>query len=476
MSIFNQTEKIDILLLQPPKIIDKTFNIRGTEIPLSLAYLAAFLEREKVNAEILDMAVYKDSWKLLEEFVRKLKPDFVGITAFTVDIVMANEVAKRVKEFNKNITTIIGGIHASALPKETMEEFPNFDYLIYGEGERTLLELIVNLQNSKGVEDIKGIGYRINGSVTITPPRPVVESLDDLPFPARHKLDLVKYVPMEPNYLQLPSTGILGSRGCPYSCTFCSKGVWGRKTRMRSATNIINEIEYCMDTYNIKDFRFYDDSVTWSYKRLEEFCNTIVEKKLDISWNCFSRVDLVNDNILRLMKMAGCYNIKYGVEAGTEKSLNTIKKGATLEQAREAIKLTRKYGIESKASFMIGIPGEDVEDVKQTINFAKELSPDFASFAIIKPLPGSKMFNEARKNNEILHTRWQEYLISGSVVMAVGIPSHKLDELLLYATRSFYFRIEYLIQRMRMILRNPKFLKRDIKGLLTAIRILVFRK
>lgn len=476
MNIFNQTKKIDILLLQPPKIIDKTFNIRGTEIPLSLAYLAAYLEREKVSAEILDMAIYKDSWKLLEEFIRNLKPDFVGITAFTVDIAMANEVARRVKELDKNIVTVIGGIHASSLPKETMEEFPNLDYLIYGEGERTLVELITNLQNSKSVKDIKGICYRTNGSVTITPPRPVVEPLDVLPFPARHKLDLFKYVPMEPNYLQLPSTGILGSRGCPYACTFCSKGVWGRKTRMRSAANIISEIEYCINTYNIKDFRFYDDSVTWSYKRLEEFCNAIIKKKWDISWNCFSRVDLVNDDILKLMKEAGCYNIKYGVEAGTEKSLNAIKKGATLEQARKAIKLTRKYGIESKASFMIGIPGENIEDVKQTINFAKELSPDFVSFAIIKPFPGSKMFNEARKHNEILHTRWQEYLLSGSAVIDVGIPSHKLDELLLCAMRSFYFRIGYFVQHMRMILRNPKFLKRDIKGFLTAIRILVFHK
>jgi radical SAM superfamily enzyme YgiQ (UPF0313 family) len=239
----------------------------------------------------------------------------------------------------------------------------------------------------------------------------------------------------------LPSTGIIASRGCPYQCHYCSKGVWGSTIRFRSPRHVIQEIEHCIDRYAIHDFRFYDDALTLPNWDLKGLCEGIIKKKLDISWNCYSRVNNINLDILRIMKEAGCYHIKYGIEFGTEKALKLANKKASLEQARAAVSLTKKVGIECKASFILGIPGEDVQDCQKTVAFALDISPDLASFYPFDLFPGSKFYEDAQGGKA-----------AGAATM---LDRHITEQLVSQAYRSFYFRPAYLLQRFKRFVRYP---------------------
>jgi radical SAM superfamily enzyme YgiQ (UPF0313 family) len=241
--------------------------------------------------------------------------------------------------------------------------------------------------------------------------------------------------------MTLPSTGIVTGRGCPYHCRFCYKGVWGKLVRHRSANNIILEIEHCIDKYGIHDFRFYDDVFTIPKSRLINFCNKVLDKGIKIHWNCWSRVDIIDTELLKLMKQAGCYHIKYGIEFGTEKALKLAKKGITLDMSRKAVFLTKAIGLECKASFVLGIPGETIEDVRKTIDFAVELSPDLASFFAYYPIPGSVFYEDIKK---------------GLVSEGDGMLTNKERESLeAEALRTFYFRLNYVVQRAKKLIKNP---------------------
>jgi anaerobic magnesium-protoporphyrin IX monomethyl ester cyclase len=463
-------DKLDILLIRPKRLEDKFYAI-GMDIPLGLAYLSAYLKKDKFRVSIFDMSVERNAGTKLISLIKQYNPAAVGITAFTQEIGAAFEAAREIKESGSKAAVIIGGIHASALPVETLKEFSVFDYLVYGEGEETLSSLMKFLIYGGDVRKIQGLCFRDGKDVIMNEPRKLFDDLDKLPFPDRDALCLSKYIPNEANYMRLPTTGILSTRGCPFGCNFCSKGIFGRRVRMRTADNMVDEIRRCRSRYGIKDFRFFDDNISLSRERLKKFCSIIEEKKLDISWNCYSRVDLVDSGILRMMKKAGCYHIKYGIEVGTEKALKLINKGTTLKQAEEAVRLTKRHGIECKASFMLGIPGEDMNDVEKTIEFSRKLSPDFVSFTILKPLPGSQIYKEALANGTLLHREWSKYKKSGTPVMDIGISDALLNKKLDNAMKYFYFRPYYIWQRLKFLARNPGFIKRDIKGFMTALRV-----
>jgi anaerobic magnesium-protoporphyrin IX monomethyl ester cyclase len=284
--------------------------------------------------------------------------------------------------------------------------------------------------------------WREGDSIRRNKPAPHIKDLDSLPMPNRDGLDWNRYVPSPGtgNYMQLPSSGILASRGCPYNCNYCSKGVFHRTIRFRSPEHVIREIEFCIERYGIRDFRFYDDVLTYSKWDLQRFCELLLSKNLNITWNCYSRVNFITMDKLQMMKRAGCYHIKYGIEFGTEKSLKTANKQATLEQAREAVRLTKEAGIECKGNFILGIPGETVEDCEATIRFARELSPDLVSFYPYDAFPGTHFFivmDEGGNSGELLSREQTEALASKAYL-------------------SFYVRPAYMLQRARRIYLHPK--------------------
>ncbi len=458
MPILNFDSQTEVLLVQPEygEEVKKRIFQPGMEFPYNLTCLSSFLEKEGISNEIFDLRIHKRPDTLLTEVLQKLKPRVVGITSVTSGINNAAKIAKTIKDVDKNIITVIGGCHASALPDETLINYPHFDYLVHGEGEIVFTNLInaARISNKK-IENLKGIAFRKDGIIKVNPREKRVSNLDELPFPARHKVDINKYVPNPAtrNYWRLPTTGLSVGRGCPYQCLFCYKGVWGNSVYFRSSDHVLLEIKNCIERFGTHDFRFYDDVLTFPRWDIKGFSRKIIESGIDVKWSCWSRANDVDYETLVLMKKAGCYHIKYGIEFGTEKALKLSRKGITLEQSRKAIKITKEIGIECKGSFIFGIPGETVEDCRRTLEFALELSPDFATFYAYDCIPGSKFYKQA---------------ISG-LSNEPALPRETTEKLVSKAYRRFYFRPAFLLQRIKCLIRNPQ---REIRAIFNGVKMM----
>ncbi|MFH1563728.1 MAG: radical SAM protein [Nitrospirota bacterium] len=452
MKILSKPSKIEVLLVHP--LPDYTIPGRYTTTPLGLCCLAGYLENKGISTEILDMQIYSHPYKLLVQILSQRRPRIVGVPSYSPNLHIAYEIVRRIKQLDSKIITVVGGPQASALPEETMYNCKDIDYLIYGEGEVTLYELAYNLIHDKDVKEIKGTAMRIDNRLRINPPRKLIQDIDSLPFPAREKLDLKRYRPGPVQCLRFPTTAMFTTRGCPFKCTFCSSHlIWGDSVRMMSTERVFQEVVHCMEKHGIRDFYFVDDTFTLSRSRIVQLCNLFINNRLDISWSCFSRVDTVDYELLCLMKEAGCFRIQYGVEAGTESSLKTICKGTSLQQAEDAILWTKKAGIEILTDFMLGLPGETIEDMKKTIAFAKKLNPDWALFRRCYPLPGSKMFDGLKDNARPLSTYGWANLLRRAYI-------------------SFYFSLPWIWQEIRKIFKSPR---REIEILWNAIPIFLKR-
>ncbi len=431
-----------VLLIQPPQgeFVRQRIFQPGVEVPLNLLCLAGYLEREGIPCSLLDLRVEADPDRALREAVSGIRPVLAGISSLTSELDNAKRAATLVKEISPGAATVVGGHHFSSLPEATLADHADFDFAVRGEGERPLADLARALRDGREPSGIPGLTRRRDGQVEASPPGPLIPDLDDLPFPDRRRVRLDRYVPSPAtgNYLRLPTTGIIAGRGCPFNCAYCSKGVWGTSVRYRSAENVIAEMESCIEDFGIRDFRFFDDSLASARFGLERFCGLILEKGLDVSWNCYSRAGDVREGLLGLMKRAGCYHIKYGIEFGTESSLRRARKKSTLDEARTAVALTKKAGIEAKASFIFGIPGETETDCEQTLTFAVELSPDLAAFYPFDLFPGSRFFEMDR---------------DGSA--PPSLDRETTERLTQQAYKRFYFRPAYVVQRLRRIGRAP---------------------
>lgn len=463
-----------VLFIRPPSSSSLDFggsikkDYGGHEIELGMLYIASFLEAQGVEVSFLDMSLYDNSDGRLIDLLKSKRFDFVGLTAYTNFITSANAVAGLVKK-HSDAKVVIGGPHASALPIETLERFKNFDYAVYGEGEKAFLDLL----SKSSLSEVNGLVWKNGKNIIKNPPQSPIEDLDSLPFPARHLLDLKRYTPPVGNYRTLPSTAILSSRGCPYQCTYCSRTGSRIKNnvRFRSVKSIIKEIRHCINKWGIYDFRFYDDTFVIPKKRLMDFCRALIRNKIMISWNCYSRVDTIDLEMLRLMKKAGCYHIKYGVEFGTNKWLLKTKKNTTLDQARKAIRNTKKVGIAAKASFMIGMPGETLKEIKKTINFAKELNPTYLTFGIFTPLPGSDLFDETKENGTLLTFNYDSYFNKSERLLSSQADLSILNRLIKKAYKTAYFNPKFILHRLVHLARNPSFY--EMKSLFSGILILI---
>jgi len=453
-------KSIKIALINPPQRTD------FPQPPLGIAYVAATLEKAGNKVEIIDSSALKLNVDETVKMVIDNGFEFVGITVMTPTLGSAVEVARGIKEKNKSIFIFMGGAHVTALPVKTLENFPEIDVVVIGEGEVTTPILI---ENKEKLKDVLGIAYRKNGKIVVTPSRPIIKNLDDLPLPAYHLLPINKYRPYPPHGKKLPYMAIMTSRGCPFRCTFCSKPVHGKLYRAKSPKAIIKEIKYIKENYKIKEILFYDDSFTLDRQRIIELCDEMIKNKINIPWSCETRVNLVDKELLSKMKDAGCYIISYGVESGNQEILNNIKKDITLEQIKNAFKLTREAGIAIVSYFMLGCPGETKQTMKQTIEFAKELDANFAQFSICTPFPGTEIADLIDKKDEI---DWNKlsYVSNRSesipVVLSKNLNEEQLKKYYNNAYKEFYLRPSFII---KTILRTRSI--DDIKVNLNGIRM-----
>lgn len=412
-----------IIFVSPPSEKGK-YEHEHLFIPkIGIAYMAAFLEKEGIDCSIIDAKFEKLSHEDVISRLEKEVPDIVGISAMTSEIFSAAKVAEEVKKRFPKCITIIGGAHATSIPNETLMEFKDFDILVTGEGEITFLDLIRTIEDNKPLDSVKGILYRKNGKINVSPSRDWIQDLDSLPFPAWHKYPKIP-----------PFFYVLSTRGCPYNCAFCMT-ILGKKHRKRSPENVVDEIEWLIDTYKVEEINFLDETFTLDRERSLRLLNMIIERGLHkkMKWIAQTRVDRVDEDIFMKLKEAGCFKIEFGVESGNQKILNTIKKGIKLERVEEAVRLAKKAGLKVGCSFIIGHPYETKETAQDTIDFIVKLNPDIISLGIMVPHPGTKVYEMAKKgegNYRLTSDDWREFVkFGGSGLELENLSRHEMEKL-----------------------------------------------
>jgi len=458
---------MSILLINPPRAIGKG-NIWGKIDPilppLGLAYIASYLEQQGHKACILDLQAEPMDAPQLKSYIRKISPEFIGIGSTTVEIESALSLARLARESLPGAKIVLGGVHPSVMPDEVLSN-PQVDFVVRGEGEQTLYELVSNRNN---VPQICGLSYKENTGIVHNPPRPVIEDLDTMPMPAYHLLPMDKYRPSLGNYKRLPAASMIATRGCPGRCTFCYTGIFGKKIRTRSAGKLLEEIKLLQKDYGIKEISFYDDTFTAFKENVASFCAGIIKEKIDISWSCMSRVDFVDREILRLMGQAGCHQIGYGLESASEEILNNINKPLSQALAKETVKLTQQAGIDVRAMFMLGNPGETEQTIRQTINFALEIDPDLVIFNIATPFPGTQMYNWAKDNGYLPDTDWGSFDLANAVMRLPTVSAGQIRHYYNLAYRRFYLRPLYLWKRLCRI-RTLVDMEKNIRSLVSIL-------
>ncbi|RJP31908.1 MAG: radical SAM protein [Phycisphaerales bacterium] len=439
--------RLDALLINPPWLT-KDGNIwhgvRSTSPPLGLLYVAAYAESHGVGVEVLDVDAEAFTMADIEARIADRRPRFVGITAVTAQITSARQIARTVKDVSPDSKVVIGGIHATAMPDDVMRD-ANVDYVIRGEGEQPFHALV----SGQPAASIAGLTWR--GRNPLQPVEhnreaPPIEDLDSIPSPAYHLIKFERYHPAVGSYRRLPSINMTMTRGCPGKCTFCNSAETALRTR--SAESVVDEIQRLQATYGIREVNFYDDTFTIYKQNVARFCDLIVERKIDLTWSCFARTDCVSPKLLAKMKKAGCHQILFGLESADPAILETIRKPIDLDLTRKAVKMCQQAGIAVRAAFMFGNPGETIESMRRTIDFAKSLDPDIAIFNVTTPYPGTQMFNWAYENGYLRTLDWRDYDLANAVLDLPTVSREDINQMYKIAHREFYFRPSYLIKRL----------------------------
>ena len=461
-----------VLLLQPPTehmvlgnnpaIIDEE---RGYNPPLGILYIAGYLEAHTGHeVMVLDCLVEELGYSEVEERIRALAPEVVGITCLTFTLLDVLKAAKIVKVVNPETTVVIGGPHAHIYPKETASQ-DNVDYVVTGEGEVTMSELVAALERGEKQPGVPGLVYVRDGEAVDTGRRPPVDDLDSLPMPARHLTPYEKYHSLLARGSAV--TTMFTSRGCPYGCKYCDRPNMGRSFRFRSAGNVADEFEKCAEM-GIDEFLVYDDTFTVSRKRALEVCREIVRRELKVYWDIRTRVDLVNEELLVALKEAGCIRIHFGVEAGSDPILKNLNRGVKVEQVRETFKLTKRIGIGTLGYFMVGNPGETRDDVERTMELARELDPDFAHITIMTPFPATQLYYDALEKGLYETDHWAEFARSPEAdfrprFWEEHFSTDELRELCELFYRRFYGRPKFMLRRLAQI-RSFGELRRNLRA------------
>jgi anaerobic magnesium-protoporphyrin IX monomethyl ester cyclase len=447
-----------VALIRPPEV-HKYWN--ETRPSLSISYIAAYLEHHGIEVKIFDANFHLWTPHETVEKVEDFKPDLIGLTSMTHEISMAHKIASLLKSSLPAAPAVIGGCHVTALPRETLEEFENFAYGIYGEGEQTMLSLVRCLQQGalEKLSEINGIIYRSSAGIAINPPQKRLssEELDKLPYPAFHQYySHNKALAGKHDYYV-----IISSRGCPYNCAFCMQ-VLGRQVRRRSPENVVAEIEYAIDHYSAHTVYFLDEILLFNDQLTFDTLSLMIKHDLPkrIRWRGLTRINFVNEKLISKAKEAGCFALEVGIESGSNEVLKRINKQITTEQAVEAVRIIKKAGIEVDANFILGHPHETIESVKTTIDFAAKLNPTSVAVGIMTPYPGTKIYQMALQGEggyRLLTKDWSKYdKYGGKALELEGLPLHELERWQRRALLYFYLKNFRFLDLLNFIIKYRK--------------------
>ncbi len=435
-----------------------------SEIPyISTAALGAALLQDSHTVQILDLSVYKEKHlEVLKRTLREFSPEFVGVTFTTPLYTEALTIAEEVKKHDEKIITVAGGVHASALPEETLKE-SRFDIIVMGEGDRTIVEL-ANVPkerlNKKELSAVDGICYRTStGRLLRNKPRELVKDLDELPYPAWHLYDLKRYHASYLTSRKNPVGAIETSRGCVFGCTYCNKDIFGRRFRFKSPTRVVEEMEYMLKC-GFQEIHIWDDNFVTNIARAKEICRLLIQRKFNAPWclACGIRVDCVDEEFLQMAKRAGCYSVYFGVETGNEEIHKRINKGIRIPQIIRAFEMAKKAGLETVGFFMFGLPGETEKTMWETIDLAKRLGPDYAKVTILVPFPSTPIYAEMEAKGQIKTKDWSKYNFhtASRVYEHENLSWETLERYYDLFYREFYFRPSYVAQRLVKGLKNGR--------------------
>lgn len=421
---------------------------------LGLACIAAPLLEKKHNVKILNLNLVEKPDEYLQETVREFKPDLVGLTSTTPLIKRVYRLAELIKKIDSAIGIVVGGPHPSALPKDVLAE-SRIDCAVTGEGDFIFRSIVEN-----GISAATpNIAYKKDGKVIVSEKQDdFIGDLDTLPFPAYELFDIKKYRQPLISSRTAPVGYLETSRGCYGRCIFCNKNIHGHRMRMKSPDRVIEEIKRML-SLGFKEIHIIDDIFTANMKRAYEICDKIIKNKLNFPWYPRGgiRVDRVSPELLRIMKKAGCYRIPFGVESGSQRLIDVVKKDISLEEAERAVAMAKKEGLETECYFMLGLPTETEDDIKKTIDFSIKLDPDYAKFAITIPLPGTKMFEEMQARGQIKTRDWDKYNFAISPKELYDHDTLSWETIEKYyniSHRKFYFRPAYLFRMVTKTIAN----------------------
>ncbi len=443
------------------KDISSIFNLMP---PLGLLSIAAVLEQNGIDVEVIDCYGMPSTPEVLVDKILSRNPDVVGFSCTTSSFLEGNHIAELLKARNSEIITVFGGAHACTIGAPLLDSFQAIDYLVIGEGEMTMLELVQSGFNS--VENIAGVACRINGISIFTGPRTLIKNLDDLPFPAYH---LLPQFPQRYNlplfsYPTAPNTSIISSRGCPYSCSYCDRSVFSSGFRFNSPEYIIEHIAMLNRDYGIRHVFFYDDLFTFDRKRVARFCELKEQKKLNVTYNCIARLEHVDEELLALLKKSGCWQVNFGIESGDPEVLKKHRKFFGLDEVGKKLKMVRDAGMRVKGLFMIGLPGEDEAAIRMTIDYALSLPLEEINVTKFTPFPGAPVYKTIRDFGEF-DEKWPLMNCLNFVFIPHGMTKEKLENLYDEFISRFYRRTRIHWGYTRMIWKSPHSIKTFIKNL-----------
>jgi len=387
-----------IVLVNPPMRLEQAYSSwkgwAGHSPPTGLCYVSSLLRKNGYDVSIVDAEALGLGAETAAQEILKLKPQIVGITAKTLWVVNAHHVARALKEKAPEIPIVAGGNHVTALPERTLKEFPCFDIVVIGEGEITFPELVKALAQGRGLSGVAGLAFRDKDNICLTGHRGRIRNLDELPPPSWDLIPDIPtyYRPWLTSVKKLPAFSLITSRGCPSQCTFCDRSVFGNYIASHSPEYIAAMIKELSSKYSIRYIMFDDDNLLLNKERLFRLFELLKECNLRMPFSCQSRVDTIDEEMLTRLKEAGCRQIQFGIESGSQKILDAMKKNITLEQIHRAITMTRKKGIDAMGFFILGYPGETEETLQDTLKLIKKCGFFDIGIAFFTPLPGSTIY------------------------------------------------------------------------------------
>ena len=414
-------------------------------IPLGLAYLGAVAEQAGHEVTIIDCQAEKLTYEAFRARIARTPSEVIGVTATTLLYKSAMKLITIAKQTQPQAVTVLGGSHGTFWDENALNEYPSLDIVVRREGEQTFIELLERLQTQSGLSSLLGITYRNKDKITRNADRPFIEDLDSLPFPAHHLLPLENL--KHNGKILFP---LISSRGCVYWCDFCSTvRMFGRGYRMRSAKKVVDEMQFVHDKYGVDQVTFYDDAFTVDRDRVVKICDELHARKLHMIWDCGTRVDMVDRELMKIMRDAGCIAVWLGVESGSEAILEAMNKSIKLNQTRLAYKTAHDVGLMTIANVVLGFPGETEQTARETIRFVKELDPDDVGFYVATPYPGTPMYEQVVKNGWLRVTDFDKYDTATPTFETPQLSMERIRQIRYKAYQQFYLRPSYVFKMMR---------------------------